>query len=260
LLKKNNNKTCKKTGENFMTKLIVANWKMNGTLKSTHEFCHEITSLAQEKRTENTLVICPPAPYLETLKKDLKKSDVKVGAQDCSPALGGAYTGEVSAKILHDIGCEYVLVGHSERRQHHQESNDLLSKKSQQALDVGLHPIFCIGESEADYEANGTQDVLKEQLKVLNSFKGNKNIVVAYEPVWAIGTGKVASTEDIQNTCSFIGKTLSSDYGLSSPILYGGSVKAENASSILSLPDVDGVLVGGASLKANEFWKIATAV
>ncbi|HBN22756.1 MAG TPA: triose-phosphate isomerase [Holosporales bacterium] len=243
-----------------MTKLIVANWKMNGTLKNTHKFCQQITALAQETETKNTLVICPPAPYLDALRNDLKKSDIKIGAQDCSAALEGAYTGEVSAQMLDDIGCDYVLIGHSERRQQHKESNALFSKKIHQALDAGLQPIFCIGESDADYEANRTQDVLKEQLKALENFKKNKNIVVAYEPVWAIGTGKVASPEDIQNTCAFVEKTLSSEYALSPFILYGGSVKGENASSILSLPAVGGVLVGGASLKASEFWKIAIAV
>lgn len=243
-----------------MTKLIVANWKMNGTKESTHEFCQQITALTQETNTQNTLVICPPTPYLTLLQNDLKNSDIRLGSQDCSAAPEGAYTGDVSAEILRDIGCDYVLIGHSERRQHHKESNDLLSEKMQQALEVNLQPIFCVGESEADYEANGTHDVLTEQLKVLGAFKGNKNIIVAYEPVWAIGTGKVASPEDIQNTCAFIEKTLFNDYGLSSSILYGGSVKGDNATAILSLPAVGGVLVGGASLKAKEFWKISTAV
>lgn len=243
-----------------MTKLIVANWKMNGTKENTHGFCHKINALSQETNTKNTLVICPPAPYLDILKNDLKTSEIKLGAQDCSAALEGAYTGEVSAQMLADIGCNYVLIGHSERRQHHQEFNDLLSKKIHQALEAGLQPIFCIGESDADYEANGTQDVLKKQLKALRDFKENKSIVVAYEPVWAIGTGKVASLEDIQNTCSFIKEALFNDHALSPPILYGGSVKGDNSAAILSLLAVGGVLVGGASLKADEFWKIATVV
>ncbi len=242
-----------------MAKLIVANWKMNGTLKSTHAFCQEIAPLSQGTKTENTLVICPPAPYLSSLNNDLKTSPIKMGGQDCSAAQEGAYTGETSAEMLADMGCSYVIIGHSERRQHHKESNELLALKIKQALDAGLHPIFCIGERETDYEANRTQEILTEQLKALESFKINGKIVIAYEPVWAIGTGKVASLDDIQNTCAFIRKTLSSDYSLPSPILYGGSVKGDNAGSILSLQDVGGVLVGGASLKASEFWKIATA-
>ncbi len=243
-----------------MTKLIVANWKMNATLESTREFCQQITSLIQGNETQNTLVICPPALYLKSLKNDLKNSDIKTGAQDCSASSEGAYTGEISARMLDDIGCEYVLVGHSERRHYHKESNELLSQKIQRALDAGLHPILCIGESEDDHEAGRTQDVLREQLKVLGAFKGNKSIVLAYEPIWAIGTGKVATLEDIQNTCAFIKETLFNEYALSSPILYGGSVKGNNASSILSLPATDGVLVGGASLKATEFWEISRAV
>ena len=166
-----------------MTKLIVANWKMNGTKESAHGFCQKITALTQESSTKNTLVICPPVPYLDSLKNNLKTSHIKLGAQDCSAALEGAYTGEVSAQMLVDMDCNYVLIGHSERRQHHQESTDLLSKKLHQALAAGLQPIFCIGESEVDYDANGTQDILKKQLKALIDFKGNKNIIVAYEPV-----------------------------------------------------------------------------
>ncbi|NCQ67483.1 MAG: triose-phosphate isomerase [Alphaproteobacteria bacterium] len=243
-----------------MTKLIVANWKMNGTLESTRKFCQQITSFTQESKTRNTLVICPPALYLKSLKNDLKEGDIKTGAQDCSAFSEGAYTGEISARMLDDIGCEYVLIGHSERRQYHQESNDLLSQKIQRALEAGLCPIFCIGESEGDHEAGRTQDVLREQLKVLGAFKGNKSIVLAYEPVWAIGTGKVATLEDIQNACAFIKEILFNEYAVVSPILYGGSVKGKNASSILSLPAADGVLVGGASLQASEFWEIATAV
>lgn len=249
-----------KTGEIFMTKLIVANWKMNGTKESTHEFCQKITSFAKEEKIHNTLVICPAVPYLDILKNELEKSDIEIGSQDCSAALEGAYTGDVSAQMLRDIGCQYVLVGHSERRQHHKESNNLLSKKIHQALKAGLQPIFCIGENDTDYETNNTQEIFKEQLKALQDFKGNKDIVIAYEPVWAIGTGKVASLDDIQNTCSFLEETLSTAYALSPPILYGGSVKSDNAQSILSLPAVGGVLVGGASLKADEFWKISTAV
>ena len=242
-----------------MTKLIVANWKMNGTLDSTQGFCQQIIGLAQETKTANTLVICPPAVYLEALKNSLKHSDIKVGSQDCSAASNGAYTGEISAEMLGDIGCHYVIIGHSERRQHHKESNELLSKKLHRALEANLRPVFCIGESESDYDASRTKEVLLEQLKALESFRGSEKIIIAYEPVWAIGTGKVARPEDIQTTCAFIRETLVHNYELASPILYGGSVKGDNAASILSLKDVGGVLVGGASLEADEFWKIATA-
>ena len=240
-----------------MTHYIVANWKMNGSLESAHDFCTTFTKFYREGTTENTVVLCPSSPYLTFVNGALTGTDIALGAQDCSGADKGAFTGETSAQMLGDVGCDYVIIGHSERRQHHKEPNELLRSKIQRALDEGLNPIFCIGESEADFEAGKTQDILKEQLKALSPFENEGRLIVAYEPVWAIGTGKVASLDDIQTTCAFLKEELVSAYDLAAPILYGGSVKANNAKEIMDLEAVDGVLVGGASLDPQEFWNIA---
>ncbi len=243
-----------------MTKYMVANWKMNGSLETAHDFCQTFTRLFHAHQTDNTIVIFPPHPYLSFTNGALSGTDISLGAQDCSGASEGAFTGETSATMLADVGCSYVIIGHSERRQQHQESNTFLSDKIKCALEANLRPIFCIGESEQDFETGKTQEVLKTQLQVLNDFKGNDKLILAYEPVWAIGTGKVARLDDIENTCAFLKKELFDVYQLSSPILYGGSVKADNAKDILSLQSIGGVLVGGASLKPDEFWKISTAI
>lgn len=223
---------------------MIANWKMNGSLEQAHDFCTAFSACAKASNTNNTIVLCPATPYLSFLNGALSGTTISLGAQDCAPAQKGAHTGDTSAEMLHDVGASYVIIGHSERRQHHQESNDLLMQKIIQARQAALTPLFCVGESAQDHEGGRTQDVLKQQLQVLEHFKSVEDLIVAYEPVWAIGTGKVASAADIQRTCDFIKNHLKT-YDLTPPILYGGSVKASNAAEILSQPAVTGVLVGG---------------
>jgi triosephosphate isomerase len=240
-----------------MSKIIVANWKMNGSLEMAHAYCTTLKALAKKTPPTNTLVICPPSPYLSFVNGALSGTCISLGAQDCSAHEKGAFTGSTSAQMLQDVGCPYVIIAHSERRQQFNESLEDLTSKVTQALTNKLIPIFCIGESLADFEAGKTNDTLIYQL---TSLKGiNAPLIIAYEPVWAIGTGKVASPEVIEKTCLFIQSHLKDTYALTCPILYGGSVTPENAGDILALPSVDGLLVGGASLKADGFWAIAQA-
>lgn len=239
-------------------KLIVANWKMHGDLEMAYAYVWELLELRNEGGGKNTLVICPPTPYLSFVAGRLAASGVGLGAQDCSAHEKGAFTGEVSAPMLADVGCRYVIIGHSECRHYHQESSEALANKIHQALAAHLIPIFCVGEMEQDREQGITQQVLEQQLSILASFRGH-SLVIAYEPVWAIGTGRIPQNQDIEEACALIRK-VATFYEIKPTILYGGSVKAENAQEILSLPEVEGALVGGASLKPLEFWKIASAV
>ena len=242
-------------------KLIVANWKMNGRLEFIHDDVAVFADLLHSSKPSNDIVICPPHSYLQFLSGRLAGLDVYLGAQDCSAYEKGAYTGDVSAGMLADVGASYVIVGHSERRQYHNESNELLRLKLEQALNAGVTPIFCVGESAGEYDAGNTQSVLKQQLQILKGLNINdkeSGLVIAYEPVWAIGTGKLASNSDIENSCAFILDEVSM-LGLKPKVLYGGSVNGKSAGDILSLDSVGGVLVGGASLNPKEFYTIATS-
>lgn len=240
-----------------MSKIIVANWKMNGSLEMAYSYCTSLKALAKATPPSNTLVICPPAPYLTFLNGALSGTCISIGAQDCSAHEKGAFTGSMNAAMVNDAGGRYVIIGHSERRQQFQESPETLTAKITQALDQSLIPIFCIGEHLADFEAGQTNKTLTAQLTSLKGITGN--VIIAYEPVWAIGTGKVASPDTIQSTCAFIQETVKKTYNLDCPLLYGGSVTPENAPSILTLPAVQGLLVGGASLNAEGFWAISRA-
>lgn len=247
-----------------MKKLIAGNWKMNGTEKSG-----DALIIAVERAIETDpavletcdFVVCPPFVHIPSVKD--KTSVVAVGGQDCSERESGAYTGDISGAMLKDIGASYVILGHSERRQYHAESDLVVAAKAQAAHTAGLIAIICVGETEAQREAGAQNDVVGSQLKAsLPQGVTAQNTVVAYEPVWAIGTGKTATAGDIRAMHAFIREKLVQTLadGANIRILYGGSVKPANAAEIFGVPDVDGALIGGASLKAEDFMGIAKAV
>lgn len=233
-----------------MRKLIIANWKMNGNLPLVRAFTSATRDLSL---TEVEVVICLPAPYLHAAgqQKDLAPA---LGAQNCAGVSNGAHTGEVSAQMLQEFGTSYCLVGHSERRQDQMETDESLAGKLQQ-LDIhGVMPVVCVGETLAERDRDSWRTVLATQLSILSDRDTNP-IVIAYEPVWAIGTGRVPTDSEIEEAISFI-RTRLTDLGYparSLRVLYGGSANADNAAQLLSLASVDGLLVGGASLDPQEF-------
>ncbi|WP_346881441.1 triose-phosphate isomerase [uncultured Algibacter sp.] len=248
-----------------MRKQIVAgNWKMNNDLAQTEAL---IASLKSQKRTTDAeVMIAPTATNLWQAYNSLKDSKIEVVAQNMHFAENGAYTGEISASMLKSIGINTVILGHSERREYFKETDQLLAKKVDAALAKGMRVIFCFGEELADRKAGNEETVVGNQIKnALFHLKASdfQNIVLAYEPVWAIGTGETASPEQAQDMHAFIRKTLANKYGNdiadSVSILYGGSVKPANAEEIFSKPDVDGGLIGGASLNAEDFFAIVNA-
>jgi triosephosphate isomerase (TIM) len=245
-------------------KIVAGNWKMNKTFEEASVLTSEIMAMvADEVKGDVNVVFCVPFPYLLSVKNQLGKSRIAVGAQNCSEHESGAYTGEVSASMLKSIGIPYVILGHSERRQYFGEEGKLLAKKVDIALKHGLTPIFCCGEPLEVRERNEHEKLVKQQVEEslfhLDATALQK-IVIAYEPVWAIGTGKTASAQQAQDMHAVIRKHLSSKYGQqvadTISILYGGSVNAANAKELFACPDVDGGLVGGASLKSREFTEI----
>lgn len=231
-----------------MKKLIVANWKMHGSAAFAKQWLAQVVPVAK-KNAGTEVVVCPPA----TLLRECAGAGIAVGAQNCHMATEGAFTGEISAAMLKDAGCAYVIVGHSERRAQFGETSAMVKQKAEAALSVGLIPIVCVGESLAEREAVKAQEVVVGQLK--ESLPQGR-FVVAYEPVWAIGTGRVANAQDIESMHGFIGSNVAEG----TKILYGGSVKAASAREILTIQGVSGVLVGGASLVAEEFNKIIEAI
>ncbi|MAZ44419.1 MAG: triose-phosphate isomerase [Legionellales bacterium] len=234
-----------------MNQLIIANWKMNA---DRQWFPDLVRTIVRGCSSQNEVVLCPPYPFLYEVGALLDDSPASLGAQDVSEQDSGAYTGQVSASMLSTIGCEYVLVGHSERRQYNHESNELVAQKFAASQAAGLKPVFCVGESLRQRENDQTEDVISDQLAPLLALGiEQKDVIVAYEPVWAIGTGKSASPEQAQAVHAFIRSKLPAK---SLKILYGGSVKGDNASSLFAMPDIDGGLVGGASLDAESFLKI----
>ena len=245
------------------TKIVAGNWKMNKTLDEATQLTAELMSLAAEVKGNAKMVLCVPFPYLLSIKNQLGHAAIQVGAQNCSEHDSGAYTGEVSAVILKSMGIPYVIVGHSERRQYFGENGALLAKKVDKALAQGIIPIFCCGEP-LEIREKGTHEALVRQQVEESLFHLSadavKKVVIAYEPVWAIGTGKTASTQQAQDMHAVIRKQLTTKYGEAVaetiPILYGGSVKPDNAKELFSCPDVDGGLVGGASLKGRDFIEI----
>jgi triosephosphate isomerase len=249
-----------------MKKLIAGNWKMNGSLVANEAL---LAALAQglDVPPACEIVVCAPAPYLaqvQALKAaHASLSVIEIGAQDVSEHASGAYTGEVSATMLKDMGCRYVIVGHSERRQYHGETDALVAEKARAALAAGLSPIVCVGETLDEREAGRTEEVVKRQLAAVIHANGHciSEIVLAYEPVWAIGTGKTASPEEAQVVHAVLRAQLkaATDQFARVKILYGGSMNADNAALLLVQPDIDGGLIGGASLKAVDFLKIIAA-
>ena len=244
-----------------MKKLIVGNWKMNGSLAANEAL---LAALAQGLTTRPAcdVVVCVPAPYLAQVQS-LKVPAIDLGAQDISAQTFGAYTGNVSAGMLKDFGVCYSIVGHSERRQHHGETDALVADKAKAALAAGITPIVCVGETLAEREAGHTEEIVKRQLAAVIHANGHciSEIVVAYEPVWAIGTGKTASPEEAQAVHAVLRAQLkaATDQSARVKLLYGGSMNAANAASLLAQPDIDGGLIGGAALKAEEFLSIIAA-
>lgn len=243
-------------------KLIAGNWKMNGSLADNDALVRALLAgLAPSGGCD--VAVAVPAPYLAQVQSLVKGSPLALAAQDVSQHEAGAYTGEVSAAMLRDFGVRYVLVGHSERRQFHGETDAQVAAKAQRALAAGITPIVCVGETLAEREAGQTEAVVKRQLAAVIHLNGHciSEVVVAYEPVWAIGTGKTASPEQAQLVHAVLRAQLAaaSDQSARIRLLYGGSMNASNAAQLLAQPDIDGGLVGGAALKAEDFQKIIAA-
>jgi triosephosphate isomerase (TIM) len=241
-------------------KLVVGNWKMQGN----HSANAELLAGIQAARPYGCdVAVCVPYPYLSETAVTLSASGLRWGAQDCSAHEQGAYTGEVSAAMLRDFACRYAIVGHSERRQYHGETDALVAEKAKAALAKGITPIVCVGETLAEREAGHTEEVVKRQLAAVIHLCGHciTEIVVAYEPVWAIGTGKTATPEEAQKVHAVLRAQISAATQNAGRvhILYGGSMNAANAASLLAQPDIDGGLIGGASLKAPDFLQIVAS-
>lgn len=240
---------------------------MNGSLAANEELLTAIAAGLVQQSPSCDIAVCVPAAYLaqvQALKaRHAGLSAIEVGGQDVSAHASGAYTGEVSAGMLKELGCRYAIVGHSERRQYHGETDALVADKARAALALGVTPIVCVGETLAEREAGRTEEVVKRQLAAVIHVNGHciSEVVVAYEPVWAIGTGKTASPEEAQAVHAVLRAQLraATDQFARVKILYGGSMNAANAESLLSQPDIDGGLIGGASLKAVDFLKIIAA-
>lgn len=246
-----------------MKKLIAGNWKMNGSLAANEALVKAMLDGLQGSAPAADMALCVPAPYLAQLQSLLQGSPVAWGAQDVSAHEQGAYTGEVSVAMLKDFGCRYAIVGHSERRQYHGETDAVVAAKAQRALAAGVTPIVCVGETLDEREAGQTEAVVKRQLAAVIHAVAHctSEIVVAYEPVWAIGTGKTATPEMAQQVHAVLRAQLSAatQHPERVHILYGGSMNAANAASLLAQPDIDGGLIGGASLKAADFLQIVAA-
>jgi len=243
------------------TKLIAGNWKMNGGLEANDALVRAIVAGIKDAACD--VAVCVPAPYLAQVQMLKSGSRLELGAQDVSPHEKGAYTGEVSAAMLREFGVRYAIVGHSERRQYHGETDALVAEKTKAALAAGVTPIVCVGETLAERESGHTDEIVKRQLAAVIHVNGHciSEIVVAYEPVWAIGTGKTATPEQAQQVHALLRKQLAAATAHAERvhILYGGSMNAANAASLLAQPDIDGGLVGGASLKAADFLQIVAA-
>lgn len=242
-------------------KVIAGNWKMNMLPNEAMDFIDKLG--AQVKETENEVILC--VPYIDLFYSLLtaQGTNIKIGAQNMHYEESGAYTGEVSGRMLKSLGVEYVIIGHSERRQYFNETDEIVNKKVKAALNSGLKPIICIGESLEERESGKTVDIITNQIEeALKEITEEQieNIIVAYEPIWAIGTGKTATAEDANNSIKAIRDKISQIYGQNVAdgviIQYGGSVKSTNAKELFEMSDIDGALVGGASLKPGEFSKI----
>ncbi len=245
-------------------KFIVANWKMNKGLVQSQQFAEEMKTFAEKNKTVNAvIVLCPPFTSLEAVQKKINGTTIKLGAQNMHYETQGAYTGEISAGMLKSCGCEYVILGHSERRQYFHETDAIISKKVLKALDEGLKPILCVGETLQEHEDHITEAVIEEQLRACLNFVTEEHIqhiVIAYEPVWAIGTGKNATPHQAESVHNFIRKRIkklySEEASNSIKVIYGGSITADNAKELFAPHTVNGGLVGGASLDEKTFIEI----
>jgi len=245
--------------------IVAGNWKMNGSRTAASSLARAVTESLGDVRKVDVL-LCPPDPYLGLVVGIVKDAAVHVGAQDCSDFEVGAYTGETAASMLRDIGCSHVILGHSERRQYFGDSDRRIQEKLQRALSVDLSPIVCVGETLVQRQRNETEKTVGIQLETLMNLPDcadvGRNMIIAYEPVWAIGTGLSASPEEAQNVHAWIRAQLAEfddDLAESTRILYGGSVKPENARGLFAMPDIDGGLIGGAALDAESFVAICEA-
>ncbi|MGC8507553.1 MAG: triose-phosphate isomerase [Thiomonas sp.] len=240
---------------------VAGNWKMHGSLASNAALLGEVLTGVATARCE--VAVCVPYPYLSQVQQLLQASQVALGAQDCSMHASGAHTGEVAVSMLQEFGCRYVIVGHSERRADHHESDVVVAAKAERVLEAGMTPIVCVGETLQQREAGETSAVVLRQLQAVTHLLGaqTQRIVVAYEPVWAIGTGRTASPEQAQEVHAVLRAHLRTVGGSAGDvrILYGGSVKPDNAQVLFAQPDIDGGLIGGASLKASDFLAIVAA-
>ena len=251
-------------------KLIAGNWKMNGNLAGNDTLLREVLqgfgAVVHGEPTACNVAVCVPAVYLAQCQQALSASRLAWGAQDISEHASGAYTGEISGAMLKDFGCHYVIVGHSERRAYHAETDAQVAQKTLRALASGLTPIVCVGETLAQREAGHTEQVIGAQIDAVMavvSATDAAHLVVAYEPVWAIGTGKTATPAMAQEAHAFLRARIAStnaDAATRIAILYGGSMKPDNAKELLAMPDIDGGLIGGAALKAADFLAIVAAV
>lgn len=242
-------------------KVIAGNWKMNMLPDATINFINEFAPLVKD--TQNDVILCVPYTDLFYALLNVQGTNIKIGAQNMHWEDNGAYTGEISGKMLKSIGVEYVIIGHSERRQYFAETNETVNKKVKKALECELKPIICVGETLEQREQGVTKDIITNQVaKALEGISEEQleKIIIAYEPIWAIGTGKTATKEDANDTIKEIRAKLAEIYGNDNAekviIQYGGSVKSSNAKELFNMSDIDGGLVGGASLKSEEFSKI----
>lgn len=241
-----------------MTGLVIANWKMNASSAAVKVFADTWHGMPALTGVET--VICPPGPYLPAVAAAMPA--MGLGAQDVSAHGAGAFTGEVSAEMLRDLGCRWAIVGHSERRTYHGESNQAVAAKASAAASLGLNPVVCVGEALSDRDQGNHEQVVSEQLRASLDAVDPDRLVVAYEPIWAIGTGVTASADQANQMHGVIRAGLHDMYGRQSSqvrVIYGGSVKADNAGELFACDEIDGALVGGASLEAESFWKIAQA-
>ena len=236
--------------------IIAGNWKMNKTAAEAVALIDELKPLVAKSKPE--VVVCVPYTDLWAVKDAIAGSKIHLGAENVAWAESGAFTGEISADMLLEIGVEYVIIGHSERRQYFGETNESVNKRTKTALSKGLKPIVCVGETLTEREKNKTKRVLKKQvLEGLDGITDFTNVVIAYEPVWAIGTGKTATAEDANKTIGYIRSVIRKNFGVdvakSLRIQYGGSMKPANAKELMAMKNIDGGLIGGAALKANDF-------
>jgi len=245
--------------------IIAGNWKMNKTVTETRKFIRELIPLTRGIGDVD-IVVCPPFVCLEAAAGELKASNIKLGAQNVHFEESGAYTGEIAPGMLKEIGVEYVIIGHSERRQYFAETDETVNKKTKAALKAGLKPIVCVGENLNERESGITEAIVRRQTKLaLEGLSADEaaGVVIAYEPIWAIGTGRTATADDANDTIASIrdavGEAFTRETAERIRIQYGGSMKAENAAELMAKPNIDGGLIGGASLKAGEFSLIVKA-